>query len=193
MIGKNDFSTENNEIQLPAGINTLFNSLMKNFGKQFEELNKELNKSQNKNPKYGFNEKPVKKGISISINSSEGKKPRIKVKKFGGGEKKNAKKIPKEEEKLILPKLSEKKQKEITNLPREEPKTEIKRLPDKIVCEIKIPGVKSIENISITDLPESVEVKAVGKKKAYFKVFQMALKISNFKLEKEKLILEFKE
>jgi HSP20 family molecular chaperone IbpA len=190
MLGKDDFSPINNEIKLPAGVNTLFNNLMKNFGKQFEDLNNEIKNTGNQKKDYGFNEKPIKKGISISINSLNGKSPIIQVKKLGPGK---GEKIIQEKPKKTLPQLSEKKQKEISKFPREEPKTQIKRLPDKLICEIELPGVKSEKDISIKDLPESVEVKAIAKKKAYFKVFQMALEISKFKLEKEKLILEFKE
>src|SRR3989344_3748821 len=46
----------------------------------------------------------------------------------------------------------------------------IRRFADRVVYEIALPGVKSIKDISITKLENSIEIKAVSKDKAYFKL-----------------------
>ena len=42
MLGKNDFVPPNEEMRLPMGLNTIFNSLMKNLNKQFNELDRDM-------------------------------------------------------------------------------------------------------------------------------------------------------
>ena len=77
------------------------------------------------------------------------------------------------------------------NLPRENPKTSIRRFSNKIVYEIDVPGVKSIEDVSIAKLENSIEVKAVSKKKAYSKIIPINLPIINCQVENSILFLEF--
>jgi len=81
--------------------------------------------------------------------------------------------------------------KNFSKLPKEEPKTNMRRLSDRVVYEIKIPGVKSQENISITALENSIEIKASAKDKAYFKLIPINLPIINYDFSDENLILEF--
>ncbi|MEM5798763.1 MAG: hypothetical protein QXP39_01815, partial [Candidatus Aenigmatarchaeota archaeon] len=75
----------------------------------------------------------------------------------------------------------------------EEPKAEIKRLDSKIVVELDLPNVKSESDISIQELEQSVEIRAIAGKKAYFKIIT---KPEQFRLVKKrfsngKLYLEF--
>ena len=80
--------------------------------------------------------------------------------------------------------------KKATNIAKEEPLTSIKRLSDKVIYEIEIPGVKSIEDISITKLENSIEIKALAKDRLYFKLIPINLPITNYNLSKGKLVLE---
>lgn len=77
--------------------------------------------------------------------------------------------------------------------PKQEPATKVKRLGNKLIYEINIPEVKSIENISIMKLEESIEIKALSKDKAYKKIIPLNLEITNYDLSDEKLILEMEE
>jgi HSP20 family molecular chaperone IbpA len=52
----------------------------------------------------------------------------------------------------------------------EEPECEVRPLEDRVVVEIKLPGVRSEDDIRIKELESSVEVKAMVKDKAYFKI-----------------------
>ncbi len=86
--------------------------------------------------------------------------------------------------------FSQKNIKKYSSLPREEPSTNIRRLSDKIIYELNTPGVKSQEDISITSLENSIEIKAIANKKAYFKIIPLNFPIRNLKLLKEKILLE---
>ena len=177
MLGKNDFISPN-EIELPMGLNTIFNSLIKNLSKQLE-LERSI---ERKKPKM------QKKGISISISTSGNKPPEIKVDSFGD----NSEYKQKEQQikEIPLKNLSQKNLKKISGLPKQEPLTKIRRLSNKVVYEIKMPGVKSIKDVSIIKLENSIEIKALAKNKAYFKLIPINLPITNYNLSKGKLVLE---
>ena len=198
MLGKDDFMPQMDNMKLPMGFNMLFNSLMKNLDKQFRnfenEMKEENSKNKNKNVKKG--------GVSISISSFDGMPPEIKVQSFGNApgagregkinpNRKNKK--GSEEEGIQSVNFSSDKKKKFSNLPHEEPSTNIRRFSDRVVYEINIPGVKSKDDISINILDNSIEIKAVSKDKAYFKLIPISLPLMNYNLSKGKLVLELGE
>ena len=188
MLGKNDLSPADEEFRLPFGFNMLFNtfnSLMKSFDNQFKEL-KKLEKIETEKPS---NKSTVKKGgISISISTSGNKPPEIKISSFGNLPKKVAKNEPlKINQRPTLPSGNPKK---FLGLPKQEPETNIRRLSDRIIYEVKLPGVKSLENISIVQLENSIEIKALAKDKVFSKIIPMGLPIRDYSLAKGKLTLE---
>ncbi|MFA4953545.1 MAG: hypothetical protein WC584_04950 [Candidatus Pacearchaeota archaeon] len=194
MLGKHDiqnpFENSFNEIKLPAGINMIFNSLMKNFEKEFKNIDKEMGReiNQTKNIK----DPQIKKsGISISISTSGNRPPEIKVQQFGtpNSEFREIKRQT-EPKKSIQKTFNEEKIKRFSKLPREEPSTNVRRLSNKVVYEIDLPGVKSTEDVSIIKLENSIEIKAVAKDKAYFKLLPIKFPIIDYKISKGKLILE---
>ncbi len=194
MLGKNDFiSPFNNEIKFPTGLNMIFNSLMKGLNKQFRELDKEMRNDVQQNfnkRKTNVKQFPFKKGISINISTSGNKPPKIKVNSFGNdSEFKQKQKI--NEKEVSLDNLSNQDLKKISSLPKQEPVTNIRRLSNKVIYEVDIPGVKSIKNISIIKLENSFEIKALVKDKAYFKLIPISLPIINYEFSEGKLILEF--
>jgi hypothetical protein len=91
---------------------------------------------------------------------------------------------------IKTPSLSGESLDKFSKLPREEPLTDMRRLSDKIVYEILIPGVKSLKDISINKLENSIEIKAVSKDRAYFKIIPINLGIKGYNLLKGKLVLE---
>jgi len=195
--------------EMPFFIRFPFKKIIREIEKQFKDMDKMLGKeiekpkakSQNKFPEFPF---PVhSSGISISISSSNGKSPVINVKQFGKptqkiqikeGQIQREGKNDKSDKELSTKLAMQQKKftKKMANLPREEPKTSVRRLTNKIVYEILLPGVKDEKNIIINKLQNSIEIKAFAKDKAYFKLIPLALPIKDYYLEKGKLILELK-
>jgi hypothetical protein len=88
--------------------------------------------------------------------------------------------------------FSQKNKNAFSKLERKEPKTSIRRLSNKIIYEIDVPDVESIENVSINQLENSIEIKAIGKKTGYEKIIPINFPISSYQLSEGKLILELK-
>jgi len=182
MLGKNDMILP--EMNMP-GFNMIFNSLMKDFGSQFKTIEKELRNNLEKDSKS------TKKGISISISTSGNSPPKIKINNLNGEPiKQVTREPPKRKREKILSTLSEEKTREFLSLPQEEPLTKVRRLSNKVIYEIELPGVKSLKNISIIQLEKSIELKAISKGKSYKKIIPIDFPIQKYKLSKEKLILE---
>ncbi|MEK6906613.1 MAG: hypothetical protein AABW81_03255 [Nanoarchaeota archaeon] len=74
--------------------------------------------------------------------------------------------------------------------PKSEPTTSMRRLSNKIIYEVNMPEVKSIEDVSIIKLENSIEIKAFSDKKVYSKIIPISLPIIKYNLSKGKLILE---
>ncbi len=178
MLGKNDFTSPMDELKLPMGFNMLFNSLMKSMNKQFAEAEKQMKEPSNK----------IKKdGISISISTFGDGPPKIKVSPMGNAQKAEVQEeLPKVKQNLF----SKEKTKRFSSLPREEPKTSIRRLSNKLIYELEMPGVESAEDVSVVRLESSIEIKAIGKKKAYFKLIPISLPLKKYDLTGGKLVLE---
>jgi HSP20 family molecular chaperone IbpA len=181
MLGKNDFFSADNT-KLPFGFNAIFNSLMKNMSK---ELNEQLGKNyfQQENNNSG---KIKKDGISISISTFGNGPPKIKVTQLEN----KPKKIEEIKEKIKPNTFTSEKIKKFTGLQKKEPKTDIRRLSNKVIYQIEMPGVKSLDDVSITKLESSIEIKAIAKNKAYAKTIQINLPIIDYDLSEGKLILE---
>lgn len=184
MLGKSDFAPENNEIKMPFGFNALFNTLIKNLDKQFSNLDNTFDQESDQ-PKI------KKSGVSISINTSNGKPPEIKVRRFGGNKKQNSPKKTQTTTKKTISRTFSKKQKEkFKTLSKKSPDTNVRRLSDRVIYELKMPGVKNEEDVSINQLKESIEIKAIGNKKAYNKIISVSLPIRRYTLSKGVLALE---
>jgi HSP20 family molecular chaperone IbpA len=183
MIGKDDFASIGNEIKLPIGFNAIFNSIMKNMSKELsEQLSRNNFQPEEKQPK-----KMKKDGISISISTFGNGPPKIKVTQLG---EKPKMEVHEQKEKLKPNTFTKEKIKKLASLKREEPRTNIRRLSNRVIYEIEIPGVKSLEDISIIKLENSIEIKAISKDKAYVKVIPINLPITNYNLSEGKLVLE---
>jgi len=180
LLGKNDL-TSPNEVKMPMGLNTLFNSLVKNLNSQMKEFDRENRESK---------EQKIQKksgGISISISTSGDRPPEIKVRSFGN--------VPefKEKEQEIKKtaiKLPSSNSGKFADRPKKEPETNIRRLSNKVVYEIELPGVKSTKDISIIQLENSIEIKALSGKKVFYKVIPINLPINKYNLSQGILTLE---
>jgi HSP20 family molecular chaperone IbpA len=183
MLGKSDMSFP--EMNMP-GFNMIFNSLMKDFGKPlFREIEKDMKNNLEKSPNQ------MKRGISISISTSGNNPPKIRINDLNGKPLNQvSERIPKEKREKVLSVLSEEQTKKFLSFPQEEPLTRIRRLSNKVIYEIELPGVKSLKDISIMQLEKSIELKALSKNKSYKKLISIDFPIQKYKLSKEKLILE---
>ncbi len=204
---KNFEQAFNEAFKMPFLFKFPFKRFVKQIDKQFKDMDKALaEKKKEKQEKEklvirpGFFPfpMPAASGISISIATSSGGQPVIKVKKFGQGQpeetvKKGGERELEEKEKIKEKLRFTKAQSEkFAKLPRKEPKTSVRRLTDKIIYEIILPGVKNEKDIIINKLQNSIEIKAFTKDKAYFKLIPIDMPIKDYYLEKDKLILELK-
>lgn len=162
-----------------------FGNLMQEIEKQLKEIDKSMKVEE---------KKPVESGISISISSSNLGKPVIRVKNLGKGNAipiqiRSVQEQPKIEKKQFI---DEKEIERMSKLPRKEAETKVRRMTNRIIYEIELPGVDSLKNVSISKLENSIEIKAFSKDKAYFKLIPVSLPILRYGLKEGKLILELK-
>lgn len=174
-LGKEDFSDMG--IKLPFGFKTLMKPLMKELGKQMRELDKELKKE------HGEDKPQMMKNFSITI-GAPGQKP---IKLTGTNPQMNF------QPKIVrggLPKIDESKLEKIKNLPRKEPKTNVRRLADRVIYELDVPGVVSVKDINLSQLEGGLEVKAIADKIVFSKMINVKLPLVRCSLQAEKLVLE---
>jgi HSP20 family molecular chaperone IbpA len=172
MLGKNDikgFEKTQNPFEkiTESMLSKMLGSAMKMLEK---EMQKEMNSQKNDMPKANI--RLMINGKEISLNNTE-KKP---------------KKVKEAESKMF----SEDKSKEFLKLSKEEPKTDLRRLSKKVIYEIELAGVTSIEDISVIKLENSIEIRAIAKDKAYFKIIPINLPLVDYDFSDETLVLELK-
>jgi len=180
-LGKYDLNSfEDFNMKMPFGFNTIFKSLTKELAKQMNELDKELkNEKENKNG--------TRTNFSITIGGFGGKPIRIS----GSGNPQGAGRvISAKPVKQTLPKISADVMDKLKKLKKKEPVTNIRRFSDRIVYELEMPGVDSVENININQLEEGLEIKAFSKKDLFVKNIKVALPLLKCALKDEMLILE---
>jgi len=195
MLGRNDFleapiANDNPFSKLfPGGISGgIFNKMIGNAMKMVEkELQKEMQQNTPEENSKRISLKPNAK-LQLYIN---GKKIDLDGSGISNSVQSPQKKPVKQSAKTLIskeftPEIKEK----FSSLPKEEPKTNLRRLSNKVIYELKMPGVKSTDNLSIRNLEKSIEIKAVGKSKAYYKIIAVDLPLINYTLEKDILILE---
>jgi HSP20 family molecular chaperone IbpA len=157
MLGKNDLPEEN--------LSNMFNGfgggmMNKMLGGAIKMLEKEISKEMKKN----IQEQPR---MRLMINGKE-------INPSG---------IKQEKPKQHLPINFSKENLEIwRKLPKKEPETNMKRFDNRIEYEMKVPGVESVKDVSIINLENSIEVKAISKKQGYSKT------VPNFPLKKFSLL-----
>ncbi len=164
-------------------INKMIGSAVKMLEKEIErEMEKEMMREKKSLPKTSFQLFINGKRVPLSaapdtLHSSVNSGSRRKSKKETSGLRES-----------MLPQNT---LENFASLPKKEPSTNIRRLSNKVIYEVNLPGVKSVNDISLMKLENSIELKAVGKDVAYFKPIPISLPVINYKFSKEKLILEF--
>ena len=77
-------------------------------------------------------------------------------------------------------------------LPIEDAESKIRRIGEGIVYEISVPGVKSKQDIMITKLENSIEVKAYSTDKCYVKAIPLNVEIVGYAVKDQKVFLELR-
>jgi hypothetical protein len=172
LLGKNDFMSEQ-PLPMDAILNQgILGKMLGNAMKMLEEEMRKEDSFEGSNFELIINGKRINpKNIKVT------KKPTTTQKKV-------------KLQQPILGEFFEKNVGNLPNLPKENPAADVRRFSDKIIYEIKLPGVSSIKDVSIIPLEKSIEVKALGKDKIYSKLIPVSFPISAYNFDSEKLILE---
>jgi len=172
MLGKDDNSYENQMSFSDNFMEKMFNSAMKVLEKQMKNIGKEMN-----------NQNVIKKKKMSN--------PGLNVQFFVNGEKVfNDNPVQEQQPVKITNNISKEKLKRLMELPRKEPESRMKRLSDKVIYELVVPGVESIEDVLINQLESSIEVKALSKDVVYSKNLNINLPILRYHLSEDNLIIE---
>jgi hypothetical protein len=189
MLGRNDFMENQDSLStslfggLSGGImNKMFNNAMKMLEKELQQNMKNQN-----NPNINNLNNMPKTKFRLMIN---GKEINLNDGTIGGAgvPKKDASK----EKKAKLNEFTNEQVEKFAKLKKTVPESHLKRIDDKIIYEIELPGVESIKDIEIVKLEDGIEIKALEKKKAYIKRVPLTLPILNYSLSENTLILELK-
>jgi len=167
MLGRLDSknSLPQKEMKLPMGMDRMVNSLVKQLEKQLGNLDEM---------------EPGKMPKGFSIRLSPGKPQQIRQVVQKAPIKKIEEKIT-TEEKIRRQKL-----------PKENAESKVRRLGDKIIYEIKTPGIKNIKDVIITELATGIEIKAYSKNKCYTKTIPLKVELIGHYVKEEKVFIELK-
>lgn len=90
-----------------------------------------------------------------------------------------------------LPSVTQQHVTRMKGLPRVEAPSRVRRLGDKVLYELKAPGIGSVDDVFVSKLASGYEVKAIGKKKVYVNSLPVELPLRGYSIEKDGLTLEF--
>jgi len=175
LLGKDDFDESFNSIFHDI-TNIPMNRLIKTAMKMTEKMIKDMQKQEFNQPKQPYSNMD----IQFFVNGK-----RVFPEKTA----------PKTEKPIKIPirtNLSKEKAEKFAKLPKKEPSSKMRRLGEKLIYEISVPGVKDISDVLINQLENSIEIKALSKNKVYSKTLNINLPIIKYFLEKGNLILELK-
>ena len=137
-----------------------------------------------------MNQQPIKK---IPVNENN---PNLNVQFFVNGKKvfPRAEEIIQETQqqpqKVKVNRMPDEKLERFAKLKRIEPNSRMRRMGQKLIYELEVPGVKNLDDILINRLENSIEVKALAKDKSYSKIINVNLPILKYGLSNGNLILE---
>ena len=147
-------------------IGSLVNSLMKNLDKQFRQIDKEFGKVDKAEIRSFPN------GIKIKI-----------------GPVMEAKKAPRE--RTFKNQITQEQIDKMSSMPRVKAEAKVRRINDKVIYELNIPGIQSPQDVFISKLESGYEIKAIGHKKVYVNSLPVNLPLKSLSIENNKLLVEF--
>lgn len=183
----------------------VFSGMFERLEREMEEMDKGFERNFEVLDLSPFFRKPVKGGgFSIRISRSADKKPEVSFRTFGDVDRREVKKKLKEMGIAEMPEAAAPAEEREPSggeaqgfsvegtRKTEEPETCIRRIDGKIVAEVRLPGVKDMEDIEVKSLGNSIEIKAIAGEKAYFKILTKpsTTKVVGKKLENGVLEIE---
>jgi HSP20 family molecular chaperone IbpA len=214
MLGQNDYiAQEQNDMQNAMGgmfggfSGKVMNSMLSNAMKMLEkEMQKSMKEQNFQNQNFNQNQPVNRTNFELYINGKKIPADKIKVTKKPNNQNFQNKKLltkqemsqignkkPQNNMKSSTPRFTNEARENFQKLPKKQPETNVRRFSNKVVYEIDIPGVESIKDISISQMENSIEIKAISKKNAYEKIIPIGLPIAKYGFSKGKLVLELKE
>ncbi len=205
MLGKNDYVEQGPQDMLGGMfggfggkvMNSMLNNAMKMLEKEMQKSIKEQRNFPNQNQN---SPQPNNTNFELYINGKRISPDKIKVTKKPVNQTFQDKKLLNKNQmkqigapNLKNPSFTNEAKENFQKLPKKQPETNVRRFSNKVVYEIDIPGVESIKDVSISQMENSIEIKAISKKNAYEKIIPIGLPISKYGLSKGKLVLELKE
>ena len=79
----------------------------------------------------------------------------------------------------------------MSKLPRVEVKSDVRRFSDKVVYDLKMPGIENVNDVFVSKLETGYEVKAIGKKKVFVNSIPVNLPLKGYSINEKGLIIEF--
>ena len=180
LLGKNDKMSNDpfKNTMLQGFSGTMLNKMLTGAMKMLEkEMQKEI-----KNPNQ---EAPMRSNFELYINGKRISPKNVKITRRGANEK--------PVKSTFSNQFSANNIKKFADLPKHEPAANVRRFSNKVVYELDIPGVLSLEDIAVSKLENSIEIKAISKDKAYKKLIPIDLPLRAYKLDKGKLVLELSD
>jgi hypothetical protein len=196
---------------LEAGARSVFDDIFSRFRREFKEMDKLFDKDFEvldlspffRSPRQSS---PQRKGFTIKITRRNREHPRVDVRTFGDVNRDEVRKEVAEEmhdlgytPEPATPKsrqpdqsLDQKPDEKPVKF-TEEPRAEVRSIGTKVIVEMEMQDVKSEEDIRVSDLESSVEVRARAGDKAYFKIITKPerFSVTSKLFEKGRLHLEF--
>jgi HSP20 family molecular chaperone IbpA len=168
MLGKDDEVEEiPNQMKMPFGLDKVMNSLIRQLEKQMDSGSGE----------------GMPGGFRIQISTG---KPRVR--ELISNQKSSERKISQKPAERIP--ISEIRRRE--KLQKVNANSNVRRLGDKIIYELFVPGVKDKKDVSIARLEQGIEIKAYSKDKCYVKVIPLKVEIIGCYVKDDVLFVEMK-
>lgn len=184
LIGKNDFMDDN---FLPgfnnSFIDKIFNQTMKMMEKQMRSLAEEAN-HQSRPQRIPINEINPNLNVQFFVNGKRVFPPQQEH--FQNTQ--NQQQI--RPSKVKVNKMPQEKLERFAKLKRFEPVSKVRRLGNKVIYELEVPGVNDLDDILINRLENSIEIKALADDKSYSKILNINLPIIRYGLDNGSLFLE---
>ena len=199
LLGKSD-DIKDLSPEIKMGFQNMGNSgsfMEKMLGGAIKMLEKEIQKAAKEEAKIADemqnNEiNPIKTDFQLFINGKKVNLPsNITGLQINKPQQSRASKA-KASRKINLPKISEELIEKSSKLPRKEPKSHLIRTSNKVVYELDTPGLNRIENILVTPLENSFEIRAYTDKAVFQKTLPVKLPLMQYGIKEGKLFLEFK-
>jgi len=174
-LGKNDTIEPENVSQFGGSfIDRIFNNTLKMLDKQMKSLTENLTENQKSQQNSGL---PNNLRVQFFVNGKNVFPQQRQLK-------------PTKQQPTIN-RMNPEKMKRFSKLPKQEPISKMKRLSGKIIYELEVPGVNNLDDILITPLENSIEIKALSDNIVYSKTLNMKLPLLRYGLDNGNLIVEF--